>query len=47
MHAGPAPWAVESPVTQQEQGGEPEGDVSEVTSKCTEICGKAPRPKSC
>ncbi|XP_026147341.1 uncharacterized protein LOC113121247 [Carassius auratus] len=48
MHPGSAPWAVESPVTQQEQGGEPEGDIlSEVTSKCTEICGKALRPRSC
>ncbi len=48
MHPGPAPWAEGAPVTEQEQGGESEGDVSsEVTSKCTEICGKAPRPKSC
>ncbi len=48
MHPGPAPWAEGAPVKEQEQGGESEGDVSsEVTSKCTEICGKAPRPKSC
>ncbi len=48
MHPGPAPWAEGAPVTEQEQGGESEGDVSsKVNSKCTEICGKAPRPKSC
>ncbi len=48
MHPGPAPWAEGAPVTEQEQGRQSEGDISsEVTSKCTEICGKAPRPKSC
>ncbi len=41
MHPGPAPWAEGAPVTEQEQGRQSEGDISsEVTSKCTEICGK-------
>jgi hypothetical protein len=44
MHPGPAPWAEEAPVTEQEQGGE-EDVSSEVTSKCKEICDKAPRPR--
>lgn len=48
LHPGPAPWAEEAPVTEREQGGESEGDISsDVNSKCTEICGKAPRPRSC
>lgn len=48
MHPGPAPWAEEASVTEREQGGESEGDISsDVTSKCTEICGKAHRPRSC
>ena len=51
MHPGPAPWsfggqAEHSP--EDEQSGESEELAPPiVTSKCTEICGGAPRPRSC
>ena len=51
MHPGPAPWsfggqAEHSP--EDKQSGESE-DIAPpiVTSKCTEICGGAPKPRSC
>lgn len=51
MHPGPAPWsfggqAERSP--EDKQSGESE-DLAPpiVTSKCTEICGGAPKPRSC
>lgn len=58
MHPGPAPWSPHgqtghSPGNDQsrEQGGEQSGEreaaTPVVTSKCTEICGDAPQPRSC
>ena len=51
MHPGPAPWsfgrqAEHSP--EDRQSGESEDFAPPiVTSKCTEICGGAPKPRSC
>lgn len=48
LHAGPAPWSVEALAKEQEHGGERESSSSlEITSKCTEICGKTLGPRSC
>ena len=51
MHPGPAPWSRNEHTEQtpeDEQSGEGEEPTSPVvTSKCTEICGGAPKPRSC
>ena len=48
LHPGPAPWLTEASPTQREDGGEPEpNEETEITAKCTDICNKAPRPRSC
>lgn len=50
MHPGPAPWSVggQAEHSPDKPSGESE-DVSSpiVTSKCTEICGSDPNPRSC
>ncbi|XP_076849002.1 uncharacterized protein LOC143497110 [Brachyhypopomus gauderio] len=48
LHPGPPPWLVESSKTETEHGGEREDTAAPpVTAKCTEICGKSFRPRSC
>lgn len=48
MHPGPAPWSLGALPAENEQSGEPEEQAPpEVTSMCTEICGGAPKPRSC
>lgn len=48
LNPGPAPWSTTAEATEQEQGGEQEGNASpEVTSKCTEICEQAHGLRSC
>lgn len=51
MHPGPAPWSSGGQVGHS-PGNEQSGENEElappiVNSKCTEICGNAPRPRSC
>ena len=48
MHPGRAPWPLGTPAAANAQSGEPEEHPSpDVTSMCTEICGGAPKPRSC
>lgn len=48
LHPGSAPWSQEVLVKDQEHGRERENDsFLKVTSKCTEICGDTPGPRSC
>ncbi|KAF7642338.1 hypothetical protein LDENG_00259810 [Lucifuga dentata] len=48
MHPGPSPWFLGAHVPENKQSRELEDlTPTEVTSKCTEICGDAPNPRSC
>ncbi|KAK7930587.1 hypothetical protein WMY93_006982 [Mugilogobius chulae] len=47
LHPGPAPWSTAAQATEQEHGGEPDSNTTEVTSKCTEICDKTQGLRSC
>ena len=48
LHPGPAPWTTGAAITSRYQGeGQNESLPFAVTSKCTDICGTAVRPRSC
>ena len=48
LHPGPAPWLVKSSPSPSQDGGEDENPSnSDVTSKCTEVCGGGFSSKSC
>ncbi|KAK7901877.1 hypothetical protein WMY93_018646 [Mugilogobius chulae] len=47
LHPGPAPWSTAAQATEQEHGGEPDSNTTEVTFKCTEICDKTQGLRSC
>ena len=47
LHPGPAPWLSKPPPPPSQHGGEEDPSDPDVTSKCTEVCGKGFSEKSC